>query len=349
VQPKPQALPRRTGPSSIIVSTRQKGNPILTNIKNMPWEYGDILADYQIGQTACALFLSLKYHRLHPEYIYGRIKGLQGKYNLRIILTLVDIDNHEASLKELSKTSIINNVTVILCWSAAEGARYLELFKGSENASSESIRQHQSNLYADRMVDFVTTPRAINKTDAVSLVSQFGSIRTAVNARHEDVATIAGWGEKKVQQWCQSVQEPFRVVRAGKRGIDLERLNLVSTQPISRQPTISREVTRDDTADQVAPGEDVTASASINLSKPSDVSERSRAKVGPFSAETWSDDDDDDIAMKLAAIEQKPLESAAKSTAASSASAETSTKRKPVDDPLSEGVMAALGKLRKAG
>ncbi|KAF1826522.1 DNA repair protein rad10 [Dissoconium aciculare CBS 342.82] len=242
VQPKPQALPRRTGPSSIVVSTRQKGNPILTNIKNMPWEYGDILADYQIGQTACALFLSLKYHRLHPEYIYGRIKGLQGKYNLRIILTLVDIDNHEASLKELSKTSVINNVTVILCWSAAEGARYLELFKSSENASSASIRQHQSDLYADRMVDFVTTPRAINKTDAVSLVSQFGTIRTAVNARHEDVATIAGWGEKKVQQWCQSVQEPFRVVRAGKRGIDLERLNLVSTQPISRQPTLSRDL-----------------------------------------------------------------------------------------------------------
>jgi DNA excision repair protein ERCC-1 len=308
----------------------------------MPWEYGDILADYQIGQTACALFLSLKYHRLHPEYIYGRIKGLQGKYNLRIILTLVDIDNHEASLKELSKTSIINNVTIILCWSAAEGARYLELFKSSENASSESIRQHQSNLYADRMVDFVTTPRAINKTDAVSLVSQFGTIHTAVNARHEDVATIAGWGEKKVQQWCQSVQEPFRVVRAGKRGIDLERLNLVSTQPISRQPTISRDVTRDDTAGPDKSGEDVTASTSIALPEHSNEPERPRAKAGPFSEEAWSDDED--LAAEMAAIQPKHFEVAAKSVPT-----ETSSKRKPVDDPLSEGVMAALGKLRKAG
>jgi DNA excision repair protein ERCC-1 len=338
VQPKPQALPRRTGPSSIIVSTRQKGNPILTNIKNMPWEYGDILADYQIGQTACALFLSLKYHRLHPEYIYSRIKGLQGKYNLRIILTLVDIDNHEASLKELSKTSVINNVTVILCWSAAEGARYLELFKSNENASSASIRQHQSDLYADRMVDFVTTPRAINKTDAVSLVSQFGTIRTAVNARHEDVATIAGWGEKKVQQWCQSVQEPFRVVRAGKRGIDLERLNFVSTQPISRQPTLSRDVTQADTGESTNAGGNVT---NVDLSKPSDISQRPHTKLGPFSEETWSDDED--VATEMNVVQVKPIENPA-----GPAQLETSNKRKPADDPLSEGVMAALGKLRKA-
>ncbi|KAK5716421.1 ssDNA endonuclease and repair protein rad10, partial [Elasticomyces elasticus] len=211
VQPKPQALAKRSGPASIIVSPRQKGNPILNNVKSMPWEYGDIPADYVLGVTTCALFLSLKYHRLHPEYIYTRIKNLQGKYNLRIILCMVDIQNHEESLKELSKTSLINNVTVVLCWSAAEGGRYLELFKTYENAAPTSIKQHQSTSYSDRMIDFVTTPRSINKTDAVSLVSQFGTIRTAVNARHEDVATIAGWGEKKVQRWCTAVREPFRI------------------------------------------------------------------------------------------------------------------------------------------
>ncbi|KAK4996476.1 Mating-type switching protein swi10, partial [Elasticomyces elasticus] len=88
VQPKPQALPTRAGPSSILVSPRQKGNPILANIRSMPWEYSDIPADYVLGTTTCALFLSLKYHRLHPEYIYSRIRALQGKYNLRILLTM---------------------------------------------------------------------------------------------------------------------------------------------------------------------------------------------------------------------------------------------------------------------
>ncbi|KAK3076457.1 hypothetical protein LTS18_012947, partial [Coniosporium uncinatum] len=197
VQPTPQALPTRAGPSSILVSTRQKGNPILKEIRSTPWEYSDTPADYILGSTTCALFLSLKYHRLHPEYIYNRIRALGGKYNLRILLTMVDISNHEASLRELSKTSLINNVTVVLCWSAAEAGRYLELYKTYEHAAPTGIRAAQATTYADRLVEFCTTPRSINKTDAVGLVGNFGSLRTAINARPEEIGLIAGWGEKK--------------------------------------------------------------------------------------------------------------------------------------------------------
>jgi DNA excision repair protein ERCC-1 len=44
-----------------------------------------------LGATTCALFLSLRYHRLHPEYIYNRIQKLGKEYNLRILLVMVDI------------------------------------------------------------------------------------------------------------------------------------------------------------------------------------------------------------------------------------------------------------------
>ena len=57
-QPKPQALPSRTAPSSILVSSRQKGNPILNSIRSLPWEYSDIPSDYVLGNTTCAFFLS---------------------------------------------------------------------------------------------------------------------------------------------------------------------------------------------------------------------------------------------------------------------------------------------------
>lgn len=136
------------------------------------------------------------------------------KYNLRILLTIVDIHNHEDSLKELSKTSLINNLTLILCWSAQEAARYLELFKSYEHAAPTSIRAHQATSYRDKLVEFITVPRSINKTDAVGLVSAFGSIRAAVNARPEEIGAITGWGEKKVQRWCETVRQPFRVRRA---------------------------------------------------------------------------------------------------------------------------------------
>ncbi|KAK0940756.1 ssDNA endonuclease and repair protein rad10 [Friedmanniomyces endolithicus] len=341
VQPKPQALPKRSGPASIIVSPRQKGNPILDNVKSMPWEYGDIPADYVLGLTTCALFLSLKYHRLHPEYIYTRIKNLQGKYNLRIILTMVDIQNHEDSLKELSKTSLINNVTIVLCWSAAEGGRYLELFKTYENAAPTSIKQHQSTSYSDRMVDFITTPRSINKTDAVSLVSQFGTIRTAVNARHEDVATIAGWGEKKVQRWCAAVREPFRIKRAGKRGL------VTQESFVASQPALSRDATREGSASP-RPGsavEGVVLASGVN---------------GPT---TSMSDGDADRRPQFRLAEQLPLNAVDGEDEASLAenltmpsipskdtvdrTQEIPRKRKPEDDPLNDGVMAALSKLRK--
>ena len=219
-QPTPQALPSRHTASSILVSTRQKGNPILTSIRSVPWEYSDIPADYVLGATTCALFLSLKYHRLHPEYIYTRIRALQGKYNLRIMLTMVDIQNHEESLRELSKTSLINNLTLILCWSAAEAGRYLELYKSFEHAKPDSIRAQTGTGYAEKLVEFITVPRSINKTDAVGLVSAFGSLRAAVNAGEEEIGMVQGWGEKKVKRWCGSVREGFRVRRAEKRGVE---------------------------------------------------------------------------------------------------------------------------------
>ncbi|RKF57484.1 Mating-type switching protein swi10 [Golovinomyces cichoracearum] len=212
IQPTPQILPSRASASSILVSPRQKGNPILINLRSFVWEYSDIPADYVLGTTTCALFLSLKYHRLHPEYIYNRIKDLQGKFNLRVLLTLVDIMNHEDVLKELTKTSLVNNVTIILCWSTAEAARYLELYKSYEHSKdSIGIKGIEKKGYAEKMVEFITVPRGINKTDAVSIVSAFGSIKNAINARAEEVAVVCGWGEKKVRRWCSVVDKPFQV------------------------------------------------------------------------------------------------------------------------------------------
>ncbi|KAK0356192.1 ssDNA endonuclease and repair protein rad10 [Friedmanniomyces endolithicus] len=341
VQPKPQALPKRSGPASIIVSPRQKGNPILDNVKSMPWEYGDIPADYVLGLTTCALFLSLKYHRLHPEYIYTRIKNLQGKYNLRIILTMVDIQNHEDSLKELSKTSLINSVTIVLCWSAAEGGRYLELFKTYENAAPTSIKQHQSTSYSDRMVDFITTPRSINKTDAVSLVSQFGTIRTAVNARHEDVATIAGWGEKKVQRWCAAVREPFRIKRAGKRGL--------ATQDsfVASQPALSRDATRDGSGSP-RPGsavEGIMPASGVNrpttATGDGDADRRPQFRLAEQLPLDAVDGEDEVSLAEDLTMPPIPPQSAVERMQ------EIPRKRKPEDDPLNDGVMAALSKLRK--
>ena len=359
-QPKPQALSNRAAPSNIIVSTRQKGNPSLNYIRSLPWEYGDIPADYVIGATTCALFLSLKYHRLHPEYIYTRIKVLGHKYNLRLLLTMVDIQNHEESLKELSKTSLINNLTLILCWSAQEAGRYLELYKSYEHASPTSIRAHQATSYSEKLVEFITVPRSINKTDALSLVSTFGSVRNAVNARPEEIGEITGWGEKKVQRWCGTVRENFRVKKAARRAIGLERgessIGLTrgeSSTDLQREDSlfVDREVEQGNPV--VGPK---TTPAQAGLSIPnksaSDASStvtsqtQSRPAKRPVAAvPLWEPGDDEEEALLLAAAEEENMSPERPGNTSS-----TSERAKALGKPskaLDEGVAAALAKFRK--
>ncbi|KAK8120972.1 DNA repair protein rad10 [Apiospora kogelbergensis] len=325
VQPTPKALPQRGSGSNILVSPRQKGNPVLASLKTVAWEYSDIPADYGLGLTTCALFLSLKYHRLHPEYIYKRIRDLQGRYNLRILLTMVDIPNHEDSLRELSKTSLVNNVTVILCWSAAEAARYLELYKSYEHASFTAIKGQQATTYTEKLVEFVTVPRGINKADAISLVSAFGTVRNAVNADPEQVAVIAGWGEKKVKKWCSVVEEPFRVKKAARRGL----LPSESSNAIESAVPLSTVPLRDMPAA-------LAASASRGSQTPGQ-QQTEKSQNQPSRPNTWNPEDaDDEEAMLAAAIEES------KKTAALD---KPSSREK--DDTLSDGIAAALAKLRQ--
>ncbi|MCJ1273524.1 ssDNA endonuclease and repair protein rad10 [Puttea exsequens] len=350
-QPKPQALPNRAAPSSIIVSTRQKGNPSLSYIKSLPWEWGDIPADYVLGATTCALFLSLKYHRLHPEYVYSRIRALGHKYNLRILLTMVDIQNHEESLKELSKTSLVNNLTLILCWSAQEAGRYLELYKSYEHASPTSIRAHQATSYSEKLVEFITVPRSINKTDALSLVSSFGSVRAAVNARPEEIGEITGWGEKKVQRWCGTVQEPFRVRKAARRAINREGSSIA----LPREE-ISTGLAREDSlfvhqedADESRPASRPFVTAPDRLtpsSRPNTARDLGNgpAKRTADEVPLWQPGDDEEEALLLAVAEEEGVTN--NSIKPSQRPPEQMPTVKP-NESLNEGVAAALAKLRK--
>lgn len=69
----------------------QRGNPLLKSILNVPWEYEEMVPDYVMGRTTCALFLSLRYHNLNPDYINERLKQLGKQYELRVLLVQVHL------------------------------------------------------------------------------------------------------------------------------------------------------------------------------------------------------------------------------------------------------------------
>ncbi|XP_042088119.1 DNA excision repair protein ERCC-1 isoform X3 [Ovis aries] len=138
--------------NSIIVSPRQRGNPVLRFVRNVPWEFGDVLPDYVLGQSTCALFLSLRYHNLHPDYIHQRLQSLGKSYALRVLLVQVDVKDPQKALKELAKMCILADCTLILAWSPEEAGRYLETYKAYEQKPADLLMEKLEQDFVSREV-----------------------------------------------------------------------------------------------------------------------------------------------------------------------------------------------------
>ncbi|PWN25447.1 hypothetical protein BDZ90DRAFT_234264 [Jaminaea rosea] len=223
--PRPAPIARSTGPkilapsgsSSLLVQNTQRGNPLLRTLRSIPWEFADIPADYQLSPSRGALFLSLKYHRLHPEYVHDRIAKLRGigRYEHRLLLIQVDIPLPQTALKELTKTSLVNGFTLLLSWSPQEVARYLEQYKIYETKGPELIRERRGEDHLGAMTSCLTSVPRINRTDVRNLVAKFGSLRRLSRASAGDLADMSGFGEIKVRLLTEAFRTPFRVGGGG--------------------------------------------------------------------------------------------------------------------------------------
>ncbi|XP_044113045.1 DNA excision repair protein ERCC-1 isoform X1 [Neovison vison] len=160
--------------SSIIVSPRQRGNPVLKFVRNVPWEFGDVLPDYVLGQSTCALFLSLRYHNLHPDYIHERLQSLGKSFALRVLLVQVDVKDPQQALKELAKMCILADCTLVLAWSPEEAGRYLETYKAYEQKPADLLMEKLEQDFVSRVTECLTTVKSVNKTDSQTLLTTFG-------------------------------------------------------------------------------------------------------------------------------------------------------------------------------
>ncbi|XP_074021287.1 DNA excision repair protein ERCC-1 [Numenius arquata] len=195
--------------SSIVVSPRQRGNPVLKFVRNVPWEFGDIVPDYVLGQSTCALFLSLRYHHLNPGYIHDRLRHLGRSYGLQLLLLQVDVKDPHQALKELAKVCILTDCTLLLAWSPEEAGRYLETYKAYEQKPPDLLKERVEQDFLSRMTDCLTSVKSVNKTDALSLLTTFGSLAAVVAASREDLSLCPGVGPQKAKRLFDILHEPF--------------------------------------------------------------------------------------------------------------------------------------------
>ncbi|NXO98301.1 ERCC1 protein, partial [Certhia brachydactyla] len=184
------------------VSCLQRGNPVLKFIRNVPWEFGDIVPDYVLGQSSCALFLR---------------------------------DPHQ-SLKDLAKVCLLTDCTLLLAWryrlspnvpkrpllplhlspnvpkcprSAEEAARYLETFKSYEQKPPDLLKERVEQDFLSRVTDCLTSVKSVNKTDVLSLMGTFGSLAAVVGASREDLSLCPGVGPQKAKRLFDVLHQPF--------------------------------------------------------------------------------------------------------------------------------------------
>ncbi|KAH8996012.1 restriction endonuclease type II-like protein, partial [Lactarius akahatsu] len=213
-----QRLPPVVQPSSgnsIIINPCQCLNPIVKCIRNVPKEFGDISPDYQVGRTTGVLFLSLRYHRLHPEYIHQRIERLGQAYNLRILLLMCDISEHQDLIRDLTKVCLHNNITVNVTGSADEAGQYLIAYKQSEHRPLTLIRERVDKTPDALLRTALTSIPRVNKTDVETLRASFGSFAKIAQADAEQLARLPGFGPKKVSRVKDAFERPFRTGAAG--------------------------------------------------------------------------------------------------------------------------------------
>lgn len=206
----------KTDSSSLLVHSRQRGNPLLKHLRQVKWEYSDEIlggADYSMSRSSCALFLSLRYHQLNPNYIYERLKSNKFPYQLKILLVQCDTTDPAQSLKELARLANLYELTLLVSWNDEESAKYLETYRIMEGKSAENLmdpQQHQSSDYLTKYLDMITQVKSVNKTDAQTLLHAFGSIDAIINASYEQLCVCPGLGSLKARRLYEAFHQSFQ-------------------------------------------------------------------------------------------------------------------------------------------
>jgi len=199
-------------PSAILASPRQKMNPILKYLRSVPLEFSsdpNMVSDFAISNTTVALYLSIKYHKLNPEYLIGRIEAVKRHYRLRLVIVQIDDIDCELALLRIQTLCVSNGFTTICAFSEEEAARYLEIYKKNEKKGSEDIEEKKNIDYLSRATDSLTQIRGVNKSDVKNLLRNFNSVGAVLEAPMEELALCAGIGEKKIARMFAAFNEPF--------------------------------------------------------------------------------------------------------------------------------------------
>jgi hypothetical protein len=94
----------------------------------------------------------------------------------------------------------------------------LETFKSYETKPASSIQEKSDTDYVGRLTTVLTSLRGVNRTDAFTLGSRFGSLADIMMGSKEQFSGCPGVGPVKGQRLWDAFNEPFKKTLGGEVG-----------------------------------------------------------------------------------------------------------------------------------
>ncbi|EKX74171.1 DNA repair protein rad10, putative [Theileria equi strain WA] len=194
----------------LIISPRQRRNPLVKCFRNITFVESDIPADFMISPEISVLFLSLKYHRLHSNYIIERIKSIrQHKIPNLFILCQVDIAEFANILNQLTVHTFTYGYKILLSWNCHESAAVIEILKLNYYKGIEILNKKETKTHFETVCDMISSVRSINSSDASLICRKFKTLKEIVHLGEDEIYSIPGCGEKKVKALTAAFKNSF--------------------------------------------------------------------------------------------------------------------------------------------
>lgn len=194
------------GPSSLSVNDYaclQLPHPLSSNFDD------DLVVDFQPNETTGVVFICLRFHIEHPQYLAQRISLSKGRYNNRVVLCVLDKDE-EQPLLEINMIAHNHNCQLMCCTSNEEAAKYLRALQSHVQSSAEVLQERaEDSDVKGKATEVLTQIRRVNKSDVITLFQTFGSFSAIVEAPESELSSCPGLGPKKVERLSKIFDQPF--------------------------------------------------------------------------------------------------------------------------------------------
>ena len=104
-------------------------------------------------------------------------------------------------------------MTLLLAWTQQDAAKYLETLKVLEFKPPDVLKEQITSSQFARLTNCLTQIKSVNKTDVVTLTSNFHSFNDIIHASKDQLASLPGFGDHKVARLQQAFDEPFLLLK----------------------------------------------------------------------------------------------------------------------------------------